>query len=115
MRPGRTLRFVSISAWLWAATLSATAHAYDSNAMDRHLQHQQATRVQNHQNDNRQPRSRAGANPCTVAGMPAAERQTIEQNRARIMRERGREAGLEYSRAQGRAYRERMRAQGGCP
>lgn len=108
------------------ALAAQVAVAYDTNALDRHLQHQQWTRVQNHQMAPATPasqtapasrgnRAQADASACSAEALPAADRRRMEAEYHRILRSQGRASADAWVHEQGRLFRQKLVAQGVCP
>lgn len=101
-----------------SSTLPATAQ--DLGVLDRHLQHQQQTRVQDHQNRmrsgpvNRRAQPTAADRQCSAEALPSADRTRIEVRYREIERRDGRAAAQDYVREQGRLFADRLVADGVC-
>lgn len=105
------------------ATLAASplpVMAQDLGVLDRHLQHQQQTRVQDHQNRMRSgpvsPRAQTSTThrQCSADALPASERARMETRYREIERRDGRSAAQAYVREQGRLFADRLVADGIC-
>ena len=98
--------------------------AQDANTLDRHLQHQQWQRVQDHQNQTRRmsPRERTGRDSvrdssselCSADALPAEERRRMEAEYVRRVGEDGKASADAWVREQGRQFRLRLVAAGTC-
>ncbi len=122
MRASSTLL---VMAMLVGQTFCAPAvQAQDSNTLDRHLEHQQWQRLQDHQNQSRsmKPRDRTAAQSsskpqlqtCSADALPAADRRRLEADYVRRARADGKASADAWVREQGRQFRLKLIAQGVC-
>ena len=95
------------------------AVAQDMNVLDRHLQHQQSVRVQDHQNRMRMGdpprRQQRDASGCSADALPAEERRALETEYGRRFRSDGRASADAWIREQGRRFRQKLVEEGVCP
>lgn len=123
MRMGRSL-FV-IGMLIAPMTFATGLSAQDSNTLNRHLEHQQWQRVQDHQNANRRMkpgdrndgagRRHGQAQACSADALPAADRRHMEAEYVRRAKADGKASADAWVREQGKRYRLRLIAQGICP
>ncbi len=102
-----------------ALLLVAPAGAQDMNTLNRHLEHQQWQRLQDHQNRARSQRPRSGersrARPrCSADSLPSAERRRLEREYARRLQAEGRASADRWIRGEGMRYRCQLEARGIC-
>lgn len=111
----------AIGAALAAGLMLAPAPvpAQDLNTLQRHLEHQQAVRVQDHQNRMRQggPTRRAERDDraCSADALPAADRRAMEGEYARRFRSDGRASADAWIREQGKRFHQQLVDDGVCP
>ena len=116
----RGLLFVSVGASILATAVPATAQ--DLNTLDRHLEHQQWQRLQDHQNRSRTMPPRKGTvspqrqklQACSEAHVPKAAYRRMEAEYHRKVRAEGRRQADQWSRSQADAWYKRLKAQGVC-
>ncbi len=101
--------------------LMAPAGAQDLNTLNRHLEHQQWQRSQDHQNRARsqRPGPRSGENRtvrprCSADALPPAERRRLEIEYARRARAEGRASADLWIRGEGQRFRRDLEARGLC-
>ncbi|MGE4323171.1 MAG: hypothetical protein AB7E60_09105 [Sphingobium sp.] len=97
----------------------------DSNTLNRHLEHQQWQRVQDHQNRSRTMKARdrdaardarqAPSRACSADALPAADRRRMEAEYVRRARADGKASADAWVREQGKQFRLKLAAQGVCP
>ncbi len=101
------------------AGIETPAAAQDLNTLSRHLEHQQATRVQDHQNRMRQGdtvrRAPQQDRNCSADALPAADRRALETEYESRFRSDGKASADAWIREEGRLFRERLVAEGVCP
>ena len=105
-----------------AGLIAAPVAAQDLNTLDRHLQHQQWQRVQEHQNRMRapdpkkKPRARASrVSSCSPDAMPAAEKRALNAEYARRAKSDGKARADAWVRVEGIRFHQRLVADGVCP
>lgn len=98
------------------STASLPADAQDLNTLDRHLQHQQSVRVQEHQNRMRAPDARAAKTlpRCTENHVPKADYRRIKARHDEIARAQGRQKAGQWAQQQADLWYKRLRQQGVC-
>ena len=92
------------------------AYSQDLGTLDRHLEHQQSVRVQEHQNRMRAPNGRP-ANVlarCTEHHVPKADYDRIRARHDQIARAQGKQAAGQWAQEQADAWYERLRRQRVC-
>ncbi|MCW2365124.1 hypothetical protein M2333_002288 [Sphingobium sp. B11D3B] len=118
------------STMLFVATLvgsifcAPATQAQDSNTLDRHLEHQQWQRLQDHQNQSRtmspgdkkaaQASSKPQLQTCSADALPAADRRHLEAEYVRRARADGKVSADAWVREQGKQFRLKLIAQGVC-
>lgn len=104
---------------LLGAFAAVPVHSYDTNALGRHLEHQQSVRVQNHQNRMKDPNYRKARQQqalprCTEDFVPRAEYRSMEtQYRQKVVAE-GKQSADRWSKQQASAWHRRLQQQGVC-
>lgn len=107
---------------LFAVCLFAPpALAQDMNTLNRHLEHQQWQRVQDHQNRARTggmkrkpPVSRSAKASCTADALPVARRRMLEAEYARRAASDGKASADAWIREEGMRFRRSLKAKGVC-
>ncbi len=120
MRTFQTVSVVGLP--LVAVLLSTGVLAQDSNTLNRHLEHQQWQRLQDHQMESRKmdvrrqkTAVRAQSQACSADALPAADRRRMEADYMRRLRADGKASADAWVREQGRKFRLKLVAEGICP
>ena len=101
-----------------AAVVSLPAHSQDMNVLQRHLEHQQSVRVQDHQNRMRSPddarKARQTLPRCTENHVPKADYDRIKSQYDQKVLSEGRQSANQWSQQTANAWYNRLRQQGVC-
>lgn len=98
--------------------------AQDGNTLNRHLEHQQWQRLQDHQNQTRRMNARTpaaadtkrttGAQSCSADALPAADLRQMEAEYVQRAKADGKASADAWVREQGKQFRLRLVAEGIC-
>ncbi len=111
-------KFILVAAGL--SLIGSGSHAQDMNTLDRHLEHQQSTRVQDHQNrmrsaQNGAPKSKSRTVPrCTEQHVPKADYERLKAQYRQMVATDGKPAADRWSQGQSAGWYQRLKRQGVC-
>lgn len=114
--------FASLAFGVSAMVVAVPTIAQDLNTLNRHLEHQQWQRLQDHQNRSRSmpPRKRGSSAErprlpaCTQDHVPRSVYKQMEAEYHRKVRVDGKRLADQWSRSQADAWYERLKQQGIC-